>query len=157
SSAIPAPKNWFLFFDPPRHTRLRALITRAFTPSSVASLEPRIRELSRQLLDQVIDRGEMDLVADFAIPLPMMVIAQMLGIPVEDLPCYKRWSDEILKLSYSLFRGDDEARAVGDFRAVTAEMSAYLPGLLQQRRAAPKDDLLTRLVLAEVDGERLTD
>jgi cytochrome P450 len=154
---VPAPENWFIFFDPPRHTRLRALITRAFTPRSVANLEPRIRELSRQLLDQAIERGEMDLAADFSIPLPMMVIAEMLGIPLADLPRYKRWSDDILKLSYSLFRGADEVRAVGEFRAATAEMRAYLPVLLEPRRAAPKDDLLTRLLEAEVDGERLTE
>jgi cytochrome P450 len=157
SSAVPAPDNWFTFSDPPRHTRLRALINRAFTPRSVAGLEPRIRALSCQLLDEVIERGEMDLAADFAVPLPMMVIAQLLGIPAGDLPRYKRWSDEILKLSYSLLGGADEVRAVDDFRAVTAEMRAYMPELLAPRRAAPQDDLLTRLVEAEVDGERLTD
>jgi cytochrome P450 len=157
SNGVPAPENWFIFFDPPRHTRLRALITRAFTPRSVANLEPRIRELSRGLLNRTVERGEMDLAADFAVPLPMRVIAEMLGIPAEDLPRYKRWSDEILKLSYSLFRGPDEARAVGEYRAATAEMKTYLPGLLAQRRAAPRDDLLTRLLQAEVEGERLTE
>src|SRR5947208_10309260 len=70
------PGEWFLFFDPPRHTKLRALISRAFTPRTVANLEPRIRELSRQLLDQVIERGEMDLAVDFAVPLAMRVIAE---------------------------------------------------------------------------------
>src|ERR1700751_5227696 len=74
------PGEWFIFFDPPRHTKLRALIAKAFTPRVVANLEPRIREISRELLDQTIERGEMDLAADFSIPLPMMVIAQMLGI-----------------------------------------------------------------------------
>jgi cytochrome P450 len=157
SSRVPAPGNWFLFLDPPRHTRLRALISRAFTPRSIANLEPRIRELSRTLLDRTIERGEMDLAADFAVPLPMLVIAGMLGIPAEDQPRYKRWSDQILKLSYSLFGGPDEVRAVDEFRAATDEMRAYLPGLLAQRRAAPRDDLLSRLVEAEVDGERLTD
>src|SRR5947209_17161913 len=76
------PPEWFIFFDPPRHTKLRALIARAFTPRSVAGLEPRIWELSRDLLDQTIERGEMDLAADFAVPLPLMVIAEMIGIPV---------------------------------------------------------------------------
>jgi cytochrome P450 len=99
----------------------------------------------------------MDLAADFSMPLAMMVIAHMLGIPVEDMPRYKRWSDEILKLSYSLFRGADEAKAVSQFRSVTAEIKAYLPELLVERRAAAKDDLLSRLVHAEVDGERLSD
>jgi cytochrome P450 len=157
SSRVPAPGNWFLFLDPPRHTRLRALVSRAFTPRSVANLEQRIRQLSRQLLDRALEQGLMDLAADFAIPLPMLVIAGMLGIPAEDLPRYKQWSDQILKLSYSLLGGPQENRAVGEFRAATEEMSVYLPGLLAERRAAPRDDLLTRLVEAEVDGERLTE
>lgn len=156
-NAVPGPDNWFIFTDPPRHTRLRALISKAFTPRSVANLEPRIRELSRDLLDRVIDRGEMDLAADYAVPLPMTVIAELLGIPAADMPRYKRWSDETLKISYSLFRGEGEARALADFRAATAEMRAYLPALLAERRTAPRDDLLTRLVGAEADGERLTD
>jgi cytochrome P450 len=157
SSAVPGPENWFFFTDPPRHTRLRALIVRAFTPRSVADLEPRIRRLSRELLDRAVGRGEMDLVADYAIPLPMRVIAEMLGLPPEDWPRYKRWSDETLKISYSLFRGPAEAQVMSDFRAATAEMRAYLPGLLAERRSAPRDDLLSRLATAEVGGERLTD
>jgi cytochrome P450 len=80
------PGEWFLFFDPPRHTRLRALIAKAFTPRVVADLEPRIRELSRQLLDAAIERGEVDLVEAFSGPLPMRVIAELLGIPAEDWP-----------------------------------------------------------------------
>src|SRR3954467_9018991 len=73
SSAVPAPRNWFLFSDPPRHTKSRALILRAFVPRVVANLEPRIRALSRELLDQAVERGEMDLAADYAVPLPMKV------------------------------------------------------------------------------------
>jgi len=157
SNRVPGPSNWFIFFDPPRHTRLRALIAKAFTPRSVANLEPRIRELSRTLLDRVAARGEMDLAADYAVPLPMLVIAHMLGMPAADHPRYKRWSDEILKLSYSLFRGAEEAAVVSSYAAVTAEMQAYLPQLLAERRKEPQDDLLTRLVQAEVEGERLTD
>src|SRR5439155_14942389 len=91
---------WFIFLDPPRHTRMRSLIQRAFTPGTVAALEHRIRELSRHLIDQVIERGEMDMAADFSVPLPMMVIAQMLGVPAADWLQFKRWSDSILKLSY---------------------------------------------------------
>jgi cytochrome P450 len=155
SSAVPAPRNWFLFFDPPRHTKLRALISRAFTPRVVANLEPRIRELSRQLLDETIERGEMDLAADYAVPLPMKVIAEMIGIPAEDWPRFKRWSDGILRLSYARSGGEEAAAAGREFGAVTAEMSAYLTEAVARRRAAPRDDLLTRLVEAEVDGERL--
>jgi len=154
----PTPQ-WLVFFDPPRHTKLRALITRAFTPRVVANLEPRIRELSRTFLDQTIEQGEMDLAEDFSVPLPMMVIAQMIGIPSADWPRFKRWSDGILRLSYTI-RGfsdtEEMARASKEFATVVTEIGAYLPEVLEQRRAAPKDDLLTRLVEAEVDGERLT-
>src|SRR5947209_1106506 len=149
------PGEWFLFFDPPRHTKLRALIAKAFTPRVIANLEPRIRELSRQLLDQTIERGEMDLAAEFAVPLPMMVIAEMIGIPGADWPRFKRWSDGILKLSYARSGDEEAARAENEFGAVTVEMNAYLTDMIEQRRTAPKDDLLTRLIAAEVDGERL--
>src|SRR5438876_3254607 len=150
------PGEWFIFFDPPRHTKLRALISKAFAPRVVANLEPRIRELSRQLLDQAIEHGEMDLAADFAVPLPMLVIAEMLGVPVADWPRYKRWSDVILKIANTISRDEAAARTIDEYRAVTAEMRAFLPDLIAQRQAAHQDDLLTRLVEAEVDGERLT-
>ena len=150
------PGEWFIFFDPPRHTKLRALISKAFAPRVVANLEPRIRELSRQLLDQRIEGGAMDLAADFAVPLPMLVIAEMLGVPVADWPRYKRWSDVILKIANTISRDEAAARTIDEYRAVTAEMRAFLPDLIAQRQAAHQDDLLTRLVEAEVDGERLT-
>jgi len=150
------PGEWFIFFDPPRHTKLCALISKAFTPRVVANLEPRIRELSRQLLDQTIERGEMDLAADFAVPLPMLVIAEMLGVPVAEWPRYKRWSDVILKLANTFSRDEEAVRTVNEYGAVTEEMRLFLPDLIAQRRAAHQDDLLTRLVEAEVDGERLT-
>jgi cytochrome P450 len=150
------PGEWFIFFDPPRHTKLRGLISKAFTPRVVANLEPRIRELSRQLLYQTIGRGQMDLVADFAVPLPMRVIAELLGVPAEDWPRYKRWSDAILKIANTFTKDDEAARTMDEYRAVTAEMRVFLPDLIARRRAARQDDLLTRLVEAEVDGQRLT-
>jgi cytochrome P450 len=150
------PGEWFIFFDPPRHTKLRALLSKAFTPRVVANLEPRIRELTRQLLDQSIEHGEMDLAVDFAVPLPMRVIAEMLGVPAEDWPRYKRWSDVILKIANTFSRDEEAARTIDDFRAVTAEMKLFLPDLIAKRRAEHQEDLLTRLVEAEVDGERLT-
>jgi cytochrome P450 len=150
--------DWLVFLDPPRHVKLRAIISQAFTPRSVAGLEPRIRELSRGLLDDVIERGAMDLAADYAVPLPMMVIAEMLGIPPADRSLFKRWSDVILFMSYTVSGSLEEGRAaVQEFAAVTVEMKDYLTGLLAERRSAPRDDLLTRLVGAEVDGERLTE
>jgi cytochrome P450 len=155
TSQVPAPK-WFAFLDPPKHTKLRALISQAFTPRMVVNLEPRIQELSRELLDENCDRREMDLVADYSVPLPMKVIAGMIGIPLEDWAKYKNWSDVILKLSYARSGGEEAEQAGRGFREVTAEMGAYLADMIGQRRKNPQDDLLTGLIEAEVDGERLS-
>jgi cytochrome P450 len=146
---------WMIFFDPPRHTKLRALIMRAFTPRIVANLEPRIRELSRELLEPTMERGAMDFAADFAIPLPLMVIAEMIGIPSADWPRFRRWSDVTLTLSLTVSSRELGAGAGKDFRTITVEMAQYLAELTARRRVAPKDDLLTKLIEAEVDGERL--
>jgi cytochrome P450 len=149
--------DWFIFDDPPRHTRMRALVSRAFTPRSVAAMEPRIRWLSRALLDRSIERGEMDLAADFAIPLPIMVIAEMLGIPLADRALFRRWSDAILELSHALPGSDEVEQATRLYRAAHADMRDYVGRLVDDRRAVPADDLLTRLVQADVEGERLTE
>src|SRR5690349_11262592 len=91
SSAVAggAPGKWLIFLDPPRHLKLRALISRAFTPRAVAALEPRIRELSRSLLERVEPGVDMDVVSGLALPLPLMVIAEMLGAPSADWPIYR--------------------------------------------------------------------
>ena len=159
SSRVPAPDNWLIFFDPPQHSKMRALISRAFTPKSIAALEPRIRDLSRKLLDNILTRDVVDIASEYSVPLPMTVIAEMIGIPSADWQRFREWSDEILKISYSMrgMEGDAESRTAMDgFRAATAEMNEYLTKMIAERRATPRDDLLTRLVEAEVDGERLT-
>ena len=131
------PDNWFVFFDPPQHTKLRALISRAFTPRSITNLEPHIRQLSRELLDAIAGRSEFDLAADYSVPLPMKVIAGMIGIPAADWARFRRWSDVILKLSYTM-RGMEHdaeaATAMTSFR-VTMEMNGYLADMIAQRRA----------------------
>lgn len=161
SSVVAPPtantSQWLVFRDPPRHTQLRALIMRAFTPRAVANLEPRIRELSNALLAPALARGEMDLVTDFAVPLPLMVIAELFGAPTVDLPRFRRWSEVIMALGYAVSGGEEAARVLAEFLSVTDEMRAYLRELAGQRRAAPRDDLLTRLLEAEVEGERLTE
>jgi cytochrome P450 len=149
--------NWLIFLDPPRHAMLRGLIDQAFTPRAVAELEPRIRQLSRSLVHAVLPRGEMDLVSEYATPLPMMVVAELIGIPADEWPRFRRWSDEILKLSTTLTENSTAAEAVAAYAAVKAEMGPWLAALEQERIAQPKDDLLTRLMEAEVNGERLTD
>ena len=152
---------WMIFYDPPRHTKLRALVSRAFTPRSISALEPRIAELSRQLLVACLSRGaggrEVDLVADYAAPLPVMVIAEMLGIPPADREKFRRWSDAMLGLSETIF-GDAAAgaRAGAAFLAAHGEMEEYLVSVLANFRSAPQDNLLHRLAVAEVDGQRLS-
>jgi cytochrome P450 len=160
SGAAPSgggPLDWLIFADPPRHTKLRAIISRAFTPRVVAGMEPRIRQLSRELIDRKVGLGEMDLATDFSIPLPMMVIAEMLGVPAADRPRFRQWGEAVLGLSDTVSGGADQAIQAGKaFTAAKAEARAYLTDLIAKRRAKPQDDLLTRLVEAEVDGERLT-
>ena len=148
------PLDWLIFLDPPLHTKMRAIVMRTFTPRAIASLEPRIRERTDTLLDEVIERGTMDLVVDFADRLPVMVIADMIGVP-EDVSRLRGWTDAILHLGDAVGGGEAAARAIRNFRAAKDEMRPYLHELLEARRASPKDDLLTRLVEAEVDGERL--
>jgi cytochrome P450 len=154
----PTPK-WMIFEDAPKHTRLRGLITSAFTPRIVSNLEPRIRELTTGFINKVIERGEMDLASDLTVPLPMMVVADMIGIPAEDWPRFNRWSELTLELSYTI-RGispaEEAAKAGEGYRQVMVEMSEYLPELSEARRREPKDDLLTRMVQAELNGERLS-
>ena len=150
------PVDWMIFLDPPRHSKLRALISKAFTPTSVTNLEPRIRGFASKLLDQNNGRKEMDLAEHFSIPLPMMVIGDMLGIPPEDGPRFKSWNDAILNMSYTIPGGPAAASAINEFALVTAEMSNYLAELLEARRSRPQPDLLTRLLESEVEGERLT-
>jgi cytochrome P450 len=147
-----------IFADPPRHTKLRMLISQAFTPRSIASLAPRIAQLARGLLDEVIERGEMDMALDFAVPLPMMVIAEMLGIPLADRAKFRQWSDVLLATSHTIGApaSPEAAQAGADFQTATVEMTEYAARLLAERQQSPRDDLFTRLGQAEVDGERLT-
>lgn len=155
SSRVPAPRNWFIFFDPPAHSKLRGLISRAFTPKSIAAIESHIHELSAQLLEQALRQTEFDLAAELSVPLPMKVIARMIGIPPSDWERFKGWSDSMLKLSYARQGGEEAAQAGREFSAVTLEMNEYLTQMIAQRRAKPEEDLLTRLIEAEMEGERL--
>src|SRR5438045_3299554 len=159
SSRVPAPSNWFIFFDPPRHTKLRAIISKAFTPRVIGGLETFIRNLSRTLLEDAINGGQnaFDLATQYSIPLPMKVISHMIGIPTSDWAQFKSWSDTILKMSYT--RGgkkEEKDRILNDFMSMTAVMNDYLTTMIAQRKEKPSDDLLTRLIEAAVDGQHLT-
>ena len=149
--------EWIIFMDPPRQQRLRGLVSRAFTPKAIAELEPLIREISRRLLRKVAKRGEMELVEEYAAPLPMMVIAEMIGIPAGDWTRFRRWSDTILKLSYTVKADAQADEAITDYASLKGEMHPHLRAVIEERTAVPEDDLMTRLVQAEVDCQRLTE
>jgi cytochrome P450 len=149
--------RWLIFSDPPRHTRLRALIGRAFTSRTVAALEPRIRELSRALLAATREKDEFDFVDGFSLPLPMQVIAELLGAPIADFRLFRRWSDVMMGLIATLDGGPRAERAARDYAQTTDEMQVYLAALLAARRAAPAADLISSLAVAELDGTRLSE
>jgi cytochrome P450 len=149
--------GWFIFSDPPRHTKLRGLVSRAFTPRSIAALEPRIRVLAHRLLDDGAARGELDLVSEFSVPLPLMVIAELLGVASWEWPRFRRWSDAIMGLVHALRPGPRAEAAFTAYRGAHVEMERFLAVEIAARQIEPRDDLLTRLVEAETDGERLSD
>jgi cytochrome P450 len=136
--------------DRPRHTQLRALVSRAFTPRRIALLEPRIRAIARGLLDDIKGRREFDLVREFSGPLPTIVIAELLGVPAEDQEWFKEKSTAVAQFDPSAPRDD---AAVGP----AIELGRYLAEVLEARRREPRDDLLSALLAAEIDGQRLSD
>ncbi|MEU2064585.1 cytochrome P450 [Streptomyces sp. NPDC013455] len=140
--------------DPPRHRLVRDLVSRSFTARAVAGLRPGIAAITDRLLDAVADRGEMDVVADLSDPLPVLVIAELLGLPQEEGELFRDWAQRLL----SFDKGDltDEAvrRRVTDTQK---ELLDHLRVHCRRRRADPQDDLISHLTRAEVDGERLTE
>jgi cytochrome P450 len=142
-----------LLTDPPVHRKLRRLISQAFTPRMAAGLGPRIHELATQLLDD-IGGDELDLVREFAHPLPVMVIAEMLGVPIADRQQFRTWADRLVALHIDDPTDAEIPQIVG---AAMREMGEYLLGHVRERRARPGEDLLSELVTVEVDGKRLRD
>lgn len=141
-----------MFLDPPDHTRLRSLVSQAFTARMVESLRPRIQVLVDELLDAVVERGEMDVLADLAYPLPTVVICEMLGVPPEDRERFKAWSADASRLldGYLDKEATDKGMVAGMY------LFQYFTDLVDDRRRQPRDDLLTALLAAEEGGERLT-
>ncbi len=143
-----------VFNDPPLHTRVRKLLSPAFTPRALSVLEPRFVELVDMLLDDAESRGEMDLIGGFASALPVEIIGDMLGVPRADRGPLRGWSLAILGALEPVL-SEEVARHGND--AVT-EFSAYLHELIVDRRKNPRDeDVLTALIVGEVDGEQLSD
>ncbi|MFF0522875.1 cytochrome P450 [Actinomadura nitritigenes] len=136
--------------DPPEHGRYRGLVAPAFRPSAMRRLEGAVRERIRALLEPVEAGRPFDVVAELAVPLPLQVICLLLGIPEDDWPRFFRWSESIIPGAAPEL--SDEERA-----ALRMEAGVYLVEVSNERRAAPRDDVISQLAQAEVDGDRLTD
>lgn len=141
-----------LHTDPPTHTRLRSLILKAFTPKAVEKLEPSIRDTADRLLDDIAGKDRINVIADIAYPLPVIVIADMLGVPPEDRDRFKVWSDDLaLSVEPVLARTHtDRIRKSWD------EIFEYFEGIIALRQSNPKDDLISLLIAAEDQGNKLT-
>ncbi len=139
--------------DPPLHTRQRALVNRAFSPPRVKQLEDPIRDICERLVDAFIDRGEVELVHEFGVPLPLTVIALALGVPDSELATFKRWSDDFVVLVGNHKPPKDR---IADYVRSRYEFGEYFAAKVEERRADPQDDLVSDLVQARIDGEALS-
>ncbi len=141
-----------LRMDSPRHRQLRSLVTLAFTPRVVAQLAPRVSAITNELLDQVPPIGEMDAIRDLAYPLPVTVIAELLGVSPRRRDDFKRWSDALVSGQFN--EGEESSNRV---MAEIRNMYNYFGQVLEQRRQHPADDLISALLVAEIDGQHLSD
>ena len=137
--------------DPPRHTKLRSLVSKAFTPKRVNELAPRIREVAEELISGFREGGKFDLVNDYSGQLPVIVIAELLGIPPEDRGKFKKWSDQLVSGARDNF--SDEG---GGYSEPQIAMGMYFNEIIEQKRKEPGNDLISSLIEAEVDGEKLS-
>ena len=137
-----------IYLDPPAHNRYRRLVSKAFTPRMVAALEERVREITRQSLDAVPPEAVVDFVEHVAVPLPMLVIAELLGVAGEDRADFRRWSD-------AMIAGADLGSAAT--METVSQLFQYFFRTLEERRRTPRADLVSALATAELDGERLAD
>jgi cytochrome P450 len=138
--------------DPPEHRTYRTLVDKVFTTTKVTALEPRISEVIVELIDAFIDRDEIDFLEDFAVPLPMYVIAEQLGVRPEDRVAFKRWSDVGIETT-----GPVTAERQLELARILIEMQQYMAREIERVRARPDDMLLSRLANLETDGRRLND
>lgn len=138
--------------DPPVHSRLRALAGKAFTPRMVAQLEPRVAQVMNELLDPLVARGSFDLIQDVAYPLPVIVIAEMLGVDTDKRPDFKRWSDDVV----DLFNGQVDGELMAKYMRTWAEFKDYFTAKVEERRREPRADLISALVTAQEANESLT-
>ncbi len=149
------PRRSMLGTDPPEHTRLRGLVNKAFTPRMIQRLEPRMHAIANELLDAALDAGDVDLVQALSYPLPVTIIAEIIGIPAADREKFKRWSDAaVANLGQVFLGGFDPERAKRQQELFEAMRDYFIP-LAEERKRSPREDLLTGLVQAEHEGSKL--
>ncbi|GCE24790.1 putative cytochrome P450 YjiB [Dictyobacter alpinus] len=147
--------------DPPRHRQLRSLVSQAFTPRAIASMAPRIAEITHDLLDHVVGQGSMDIITDLSYPLPVIVISELLGVPAEDRAQFKRWSDDMVFSEYDELTAinveeyNERMRQV--IRRTLDELYDYFRIVLAERRLQPCQDLVSELLAARIEGQSLSE
>ncbi|WP_240627268.1 cytochrome P450 family protein [Thermoflavimicrobium daqui] len=142
--------NHMLNTDPPDHSRLRSLVQKAFTPRMVENLRPRIQDIANQLLDQVVKNNQMDLIQDYAFPLPIIVISEILGIPIEDRSQFRHWSNAII---YAFNRPDRRKQIIPEI----VNFNHYLKELVAKRQQHLQDDLISALIQSSINSDKLSE
>ena len=153
STSLAGMTRSLLFVDPPDHPRLRTLVTRAFTPRVVDSLRPRIHSVVDELLRPAARSGRLELMRDLAAPLPVIVIAELLGIPITDRERFKQWSDDLIVVA----DGTRAMAGIVDAERAAGELAEYLRGIIAARRVFPRDDLISALVSTHDQGRGLSE
>ena len=152
ASTVNSGEPSILFLDPPDHTRLRALVSKAFTPQAIEALKPRIYAIVDELLDQIDDPSGFDVIETIAYPLPVIVMAELLGVPPKDRAQFKYWSDRRARALEPTLTKSERAAAI----QAAVELDAYFLGIIKERRAEPRNDLISTLVAVEEQGDKLT-
>lgn len=147
--------QFMLLTDPPKHTRLRKLVSKAFTPRAIAAWRRRIEQLTDELLDQMTGREEVDLIADLALPVPATLICEMLGVPVDDRDTFTEWTGDAT-LGLALRRANVPPEFIERFEKARLGLGLYFLDLIEKRRGKGGDDLLSTLIAAEEEGDRLS-
>ena len=147
------PRRFMLMQDPPNHTRLRRLVSRAFTPPAIERLRPHVQELVDSMLDVAQERGEMDVIADLARPLPSTIICEMLGVPLADRPKFTDWTAHVTHLLTPQVLTPQMRELAGQ---AAIGLTHYMTDLIAERRTRPGDDMMSVLIRAEQDGDKLT-
>lgn len=150
------PTRSMLGQDPPEHTRLRGLVSQAFTPRIIRRLEPRLHEIANALLDRALEQRDVDFVEALTYPLPVIVIAEIIGIPAADREQFKSWSDTAVESLGNVLFAPPAPDRMQRMAQLLLDMGTYFTALSEERRRRPREDLLTGLVQAEVEGSKLT-